>query len=66
MFYDHIIVGGYSSKENRSVGIYMIGIQFRSKLRKSLSNFASAYDSYTVGLLIAGAIMIAIQILRET
>jgi hypothetical protein len=43
----------------------MIGMQFRSKLRKSLSNFASAYDSYTIGLLLAGAIMIAIEIIRQ-
>jgi len=44
----------------------MIAMQFRSKLRKSLSNFASAYDSYTIGLLLAGAIMIAVEILRGT
>jgi hypothetical protein len=45
-------------------GTNMTAIEFGHKLKKSLSNFVSAYDSYTAGLLIAGAIMIALELLR--
>lgn len=45
-------------------GTNMIAMEFGHKLKKSLSNFVSAYDSYTAGLLIAGVIMIALELLR--
>jgi hypothetical protein len=45
-------------------GTNMTAMEFGYKLRKSISNFVSAYDSYTAGLLIAGVIMIALELLR--
>nr|MDO8134574.1 hypothetical protein [Candidatus Njordarchaeum guaymaensis] len=42
----------------------MTAIEIKNRLRKSLSNLISAYDSYTVGLLIAGLVVIALELLR--
>jgi hypothetical protein len=67
VFYDHIILAGSYRMlsvvaEQTCDGTNMTAIEFGHKLRKSLSNLVSAYDSYTAGLLIAGAIMIAVEL----
>jgi hypothetical protein len=42
----------------------MIAIGIKNRIKKGLSNFISAYDTYTVGLLIAGVIIIAVELLK--
>jgi len=41
----------------------MTTIETKNRLKRSLLNFISAYDSYTVGLLIAGVVMITLELI---
>ncbi|WXG47330.1 MAG: hypothetical protein WED05_11830 [Candidatus Atabeyarchaeum deiterrae] len=43
----------------------MVAIGIKTSLKRKLSNLVSAYDSYTAGMLIAGVIMIVLEILRS-